>query len=176
MKFGPFIATTIAIGLAVGWLAPSGPDKRPAPAAPAAQPDAASAQLAALQREQWLSGEVMLPRASDGHFYADVTIDGGSTRMMVDTGASIVALTADDAAATGVQWSEHAIQPVARGANGTVFGVPVVLERVQVGQLEAERVEAVVIPEGLDVSLLGQSFLSKIQRVEIQPDRMVLGG
>ena len=174
MKFGPFIAVTIGAGLLVGWFAPSGPVTVPAPAA--GREEQGAAQLEVLRQDQWYAGEVMLPRADDGHFYADVTVDGRSVNMMVDTGASIVALTADDAAAAGVRWTENEVRPVARGANGTVLGVPVMLERVQLGQLEAQEIEAVIIPEGLDVSLLGQSFLSKIQRVEIEQDRMLLGG
>jgi len=174
MKFVPFIAVTIGAALLVGWLAPSGPVAVEAPAP--SREDQAAAELEMLQRDQWNAGEMVLPRAEDGHFYADVVVDGGSANMMIDTGASIVALTAGDADAAGVQWSEDQVQPVARGASGTVFGVPVMLGRVQVGHLEAQQVEAVVIPEGLDVSLLGQSFLSKIQRVEIEQDRMLLGG
>ncbi len=173
MKFGSFVVMTLAIGATVGWLAPAGSDQVSLPdAAGKESPD----QLDVLQQDQWLAGETVLQRAEDGHFYADVSVDGASAQMMVDTGASIVALTAEDADAVGVQWDQDAIQPVARGASGDVYGVPVVLGRVQVGDLEAQQVEAVVVPEGLDVSLLGQSFLSKIQRVEIEQDRMVLGG
>lgn len=174
MKQGALVVIVLTVGATVGWIAPGAPDTSSAPSA-ASTPDSA-AQLDMLQRDEWLAGEVVLPRASDGHFYADVTVDAGSASMMVDTGASIVALTAEDADAVGVQWSEDDVQPVARGASGTVYGVPVMLGRVQVGELEAQQVEAVVVPEGLDVSLLGQSFLSKIQRVEIEQDRMVLGG
>ncbi len=173
MKFGAFVVMTLAIGATVGWLAPIESDLTSLPDAAGKQ---SSDQLDVLQQEQWLAGETVLTRADDGHFYADVSVDGASAQMMVDTGASIVALTAEDADAVGVQWDEDAIQPVARGASGDVYGVPVVLGRVQVGDLEAQQVEAVVVPEGLDVSLLGQSFLSKIQRVEIEQDRMVLGG
>jgi aspartyl protease family protein len=174
MKFGPFIALTIGAGVLVGWFAPSAPDTAAVRATPNQQKS--PALLESLQQDQWNAGEIVLARADDGHFYADVAIDGGSANMMVDTGASIVALTADDADAAGVQWNEATIRPVARGASGTVMGVSVVLERVQLGELEAQQVEAVVIPDGLDISLLGQSFLSKIQRVEIEDDRMVLGG
>ena len=174
MKFGPFIAVTIGAALLVGWLAPSGQDLAAGSGATADEQEA-SAQPDVLQQDAWNAGELVLARADDGHFYADVMVDGGSANMMVDTGASIVALTAEDADAAGVQWSDDQVQPVARGANGTVFGVPVMLGRVQVGEFEAQQVEAVVIPEGLDVSLLGQSFLSKIQRVEIEQDRMLLG-
>jgi aspartyl protease family protein len=174
MKFGTFIAVTIGAGLLVGWLAPSGQDLGAAPAAATAE-EKAAAELEMLQQDAWNAGELVLSRAEDGHFYAEVTVDGGSANMLVDTGASIVALTAEDADAAGVRWSEDQVQPVGRGASGTVYGVPVTLGRVQVGELEAHQVEAIVVPEGLDISLLGQSFLSKIQRVEIEQGRMVLG-
>lgn len=176
MKFGPFVAVTIGAGLLVGWMAPSGEDLAALSDADASGTNESRAQLDVLQQDAWNAGELVLERAQDGHFYADVAVDGGSANMMVDTGASIVALTGADADAAGVQWSEDQVQPVARGASGTVYGVPVMLGRVQVGDIEAQQVEAIVVPEGLDVSLLGQSFLSKIQRVEIEQDRMLLGG
>ena len=176
MKFATFVVITIGVGATVGWLAPdaAGDDAEPNAAATAA--DEAERQLEVLDEESWLAGETFLPRSEDGHFYADVMIDGSTVNLMVDTGASMVALTADDAETAGVEWSEEDIQPVAKGASGTVHGVRVLLDHVQLGELEAKRVEAVVIPEGLHVSLLGQSFLSKVRRVEIEHDRMVLGG
>jgi aspartyl protease family protein len=173
MKFGPFIALTIAAGLVVGWLAPGAPDTASEQATGEKE---ASAQLEVMQRDQWLAGEEVLPRADDGHFYADVTVDGGSAHMLVDTGATTVALTAEDAEAMGISWNDSDIRPVARGASGAVHGFPVTLGVVQLGDLEARDVSAIVVPEGLDISLLGQSFLSKIERVEMEQDRMVLGG
>jgi aspartyl protease family protein len=53
--------------------------------------------------------------------------------------------------------------------------VPVTLDRVQLGNREVQSVEAVVIPDGLGVSLLGQSFLERVGRVEISGNTMVLG-
>ena len=50
------------------------------------------------------------------------------------------------------------------------------IERLQLGGLEVENVGAIVVPEGLGISLLGQSFLSQIERVEMDRNRMVLGG
>jgi aspartyl protease family protein len=173
MKFAPFILVTLAVGAVIGWFGPGAPDMTSAPNTAGEQ---SPERLAVLQQESWNAGETVLPRADDGHFYADVTVDGASAQMLVDTGASTVALTAEDAAAMGVQWDENAVAPVARGANGLVYGVPVTLARVQLGDIEAQNVEAVVVPEGLGISLLGQSFLSKIDRVEMVDDKMVLGG
>lgn len=118
--------------------------------------------------------EVTLQREYDGHFYADVTIDGVPSRMLVDTGASVVALTGDDALAMGLYWDESQVAPVAQGASGTVYGVNTSLPRMRLGDFEAQDVRAVIIPEGLGVSLLGQSFLETIDHVRIADDRMVL--
>lgn len=123
----------------------------------------------------WAAGAVALPRSANGHFYAPVSIDGREVRMLVDTGASVIALTGADATALGFDWSEDDIAPVARGANGDVLGKRIVIDQVQLGDLAADRIEAVIIPAGLDTSLLGQSFLSRIGPVEMQGDTMRIG-
>lgn len=96
--------------------------------------------------------------------------------MLVDTGASVIALTGGDAEALGLEWSEDELFPVARGANGLVVGKPVRLDRVRLGEFEADGIEAVIVPQGLDVSLLGQSFLGRIGKVQIEDSRMILAG
>ena len=88
----------------------------------------------------------------------------------------MIALTGEDAQAIGIVWDPEDVRPVARGASGPVNGVPVTLQTVQLGDFEAESVEAVIIPDGLGISLLGQSFLSRIERVEMSEREMVLGG
>ena len=173
MRFGPFFFGTIAIGALVGWFAPGGTT----PGAPAVAEDSAAPgkdRLAVARREPWHAGEVVLPRQDNGHFFAEVSTDTGKVMMLVDTGASVVALTANDAAMLGVEWQPDQVQPVARGASGDVYGVPVTLDRIGVGEIEARRVAAVVVPEGLDISLLGQAFLSRVNRVEVAGDKMVL--
>ena len=96
--------------------------------------------------------------------------------MLVDTGATVIALTGSDANALGVRWDLRALEPVARGASGDVYGVRVTLDRIQLGDFEARGVEAIVVPEGLAISLLGQSFLSQVPQVSMDRDKMVLGG
>ncbi|WAT16743.1 TIGR02281 family clan AA aspartic protease [Aurantiacibacter sp. MUD11] len=120
--------------------------------------------------------EIILDRERDGHFYADVNVDGVSSRMLVDTGASVVALTGDDARAMGLYWDESEVRPVAQGASGAVHGVHTTLPRVRVGEFVANDVQAIIVPQGLGISLLGQSFLGTIDNVSIVDDRMVLGG
>jgi aspartyl protease family protein len=124
----------------------------------------------------WYSGDHTLSRRGDGHFYATTTINGASAYMLVDTGASVIALTGSDAQSAGIQWDESAVRPVGRGASGTVYGVRTRLEEVAVGDLTHRNVEAIIVPNGLEVSLLGQSYLSRLKNVEISGDTMTLSG
>lgn len=123
----------------------------------------------------WAAGSTALPRSADGHFYADAAVNGASVNFLVDTGASMVALTGADARAAGIHWSDADVRAVARGASGPVYGVSLTLDRVTLGGHEARNVSAIVVPDGLGISLLGQSFLSTIQPVRIENDQMVLG-
>lgn len=122
----------------------------------------------------WFAGEHTIDRQPDGHFYALANVDGANVRMMVDTGASVIALTADDALAAGLQWDESQVRHIGAGASGAVYGVPTRLKEVEIGGMVRRNVQAVIIPEGLGISLLGQSYLSRIGAVEIADNRMVM--
>lgn len=178
MKAAP-IFVILAAGSALGWFSPDIADTGGTFSAESGGEVAGAHEqdrLDVVRQQQWYAGNVVLPRANDGHFYADVTVDGATRNMLVDTGASVIALTGADAAAMGIQWDEAAVRQIGSGASGAVYGVPVTLANVQLGRLKASGVEAVVVPKGLGVSLLGQSFLSQIDKVEIDQDKMVLGG
>ncbi len=122
----------------------------------------------------WGVNGVTLERQSDGHFYASANIQGRDIRFLVDTGASAVALTARDAETMGLSWNPAELTLVGRGVSGDVMGKPVIIPSIQVGDLHAENVQAAIIPEGLDVSLLGQSFLSNVGTVNISDNKMTL--
>ncbi|MCB2085644.1 MAG: TIGR02281 family clan AA aspartic protease [Sphingomonadaceae bacterium] len=134
-------------------------------------------KVAAAQRKTSYTsgGQTILPRNRDGHFYADIRVNGSTNRFLVDTGASVVALTAGDAQAAGLTWDDSEVREIGSGASGAVYGVPVVLDEVSLDGHEARAVPAVIIPEGLEISLLGQSFLNKIDAISVRNDEMVLG-
>jgi aspartyl protease family protein len=171
------IMPLLVFAVLVGWFMPA-PAPVIAPVQEAVRAQPAPANIAPLttptQTAQPQSG-VALDRAENGHFYADGDVDGAPVNFMIDTGASVIALTGADAQKLGQTWYPNELQTVGRGANGDVIGKPVMLGRVRIGNLEVNNVRAIIIPEGLDVSLLGQSFLSKIQNVNISGDRMTLG-
>lgn len=119
------------------------------------------------------AGELQLPREEDGHFYADVQINGMQVHILVDTGASGIALTRDDARRAGIATSAGMNEVVGEGASGEVLGEYVTLDRVALGGVEATELPAVVLDSGQQ-SLLGQSFLRQFASVEIRGDTMVL--
>jgi aspartyl protease family protein len=112
-----------------------------------------------------------LRRGPDGHFYADAQVNGTTIRFMVDTGASVVVLRAEDAQRAGIQLPAE--RSMAMGVGGPIEVIPVMLDRVAVGGIEARGVQAAVAEE-LPVSLLGQSYLQRVGTVEIRGDVMVL--
>lgn len=123
---------------------------------------------------QTSGGEVRLGRSGDSHFYADTAVDGADIRMMVDSGASIVALTRRDAEAIGIDVDNLPIGGMARTAGGDVPMRTVTLGSVVVEGIEVRQVPAAVIDADMGVSLLGQSFLSKLDAVNIEGDVMTL--
>ena len=120
-------------------------------------------------------GEIAVPRAADGQFYAEARVNDRTVRFLVDTGATGVALTGEDARDAGIFWSPTDLRIVAHGASGPVEGVRVEIERIALGDREIRDLEAVIVPQGLPVSLLGQSFLTEMGAMRIEGDRMVLG-
>ena len=119
-------------------------------------------------------GTVRLERARDGHYYSFARMGGTKVKVMVDTGASIVALTGEDARRAGLSWNESEVRVIGRGASGDVEGVVRRIPRLDVGGIVARNVEAVIVPEGLDVTLLGQSYLAHVRKVEIKGGTMIL--
>ncbi|MDZ3832546.1 MAG: TIGR02281 family clan AA aspartic protease [Sphingopyxis sp.] len=120
------------------------------------------------------SGEVRLGRAADSHFYADADVDGTRVRMLVDSGASIVALTRGDAEAIGIDVDRLPVGGRASTAGGVVPLRPVMIDRIDIDGVEVRRVQAAVIDADMGVSLLGQSYLSRLDAVEVEGDTMTL--
>jgi aspartyl protease family protein len=154
------LIVVVVIGTAIGLMVPSRPSSAPAaPASPAATP---------------APGEpVRLQRQEDGHFYVHADVDGQLARFLVDTGASYVALSERDAARLGVEFSRAKYRVVGTGASGPVRGQEVMLGKVTVEGREVTEVRGVVL-EGLELSLLGQSYLSRVGSIEMSGDTMVL--
>ena len=116
---------------------------------------------------------LVLERRGDGHFYADVEVNGVPISMLVDTGASAVALSAEDARRAGIATTIGMSEVIGEGAGGAVQGDIVTIDRIRLGDTEKSDVTAAVLKGG-STSLLGQSFLREFDQVEIRGDRMHL--
>jgi len=120
-----------------------------------------------------MDGSIQLERSPDGHFYADVDINGATVTMLIDTGATGIALSREDARKAGIATSIGMNEVVGRGADGSVHGEFVTLDRIALGEKSAEQMHATVLNSG-EQSLLGQEFLQKFASVEIRGDTMTL--
>jgi len=118
-------------------------------------------------------GSVELQRADDGHFYADVQINGATIHALVDTGATEIALSRADASSAGIATSIGMPEVIGQGADGEVHGEVIKIDRISLGNKEAADMPAVVLNGGSE-TLLGQRFLSKFDSVEIHGNTMVL--
>lgn len=120
-------------------------------------------------------GHVAIPRDSRGHFQTDARIDGQRVSVMVDTGASIIALNESAAARLGFRPAPSAWRATVSTANGKVKAAPVRLGSVDIGGIVVRDVDAVVLPdESLGENLLGLSFLSRLKRFEYADGRLIL--
>lgn len=120
------------------------------------------------------AGRVELPRQSDGHYLATLTINGAPITFVVDTGASGIVLTRQDAARVGLETETLAFVSEAMTANGSVRTAPVWLEEVRLGPFEDRSLPAFVNGGEMDRSLLGMSYLQRFDRLEISGGRLVL--
>jgi aspartyl protease family protein len=110
-----------------------------------------------------------------GHFAANAVINGRSTEMLVDTGASVVALTPATARRLGIHPAAGDYSLRMSTANGEASAAPVTLDEIRIGDVTVREVPAVVFAgDGLGVDLLGMTFLKRLTRFEIGGGQLVL--
>ena len=166
-------AIVIAIGLAAGLLLPLVSPQKSAEAT-AVSTIAVGAPVAADSQEPIAEGPwTTLQRQDNGHFFARAQVNGQSVDFMVDTGATGVALTEGDARRLGIALDPANYQVLGSGASGAVYGQFVMLDSVSLDGKRVEQVSGAVL-KGSEVSLLGQSFLSRMGHIEISGDRMII--
>jgi aspartyl protease family protein len=131
------------------------------PAASARRPSAA------------VSNTIVYTANERGHVVLDAAVNGAPVRMLVDTGASLVTLTPADARAAGINPANLAYSGHVQTANGTARMAPVTLREIRIGQLSIYDVPAAVL-EHLDLSLLGMSFLGRLQGYEMREGKLTI--
>lgn len=146
-------------------------DRASVPPAQPAMGRAVDAQAAIPARR----GVAQIPSDRSGHFRAEGSVEGRRAEFLVDTGASIVALTERDADRLGVRTSSRDPVVTLQTANGQVTATRVRLAFVDIGDVRVQDVDAVVLPDhALKQNLLGMSFLSRISRYEFRSGQLLL--
>lgn len=105
---------------------------------------------------------------SRGQYYVDAAVNGAPLHFLVDTGASYVALTPKDAAFAGLSESSLRFSMPLNTAHGVAHAAPVVLREIRLQQLELNDVAAVVMDQPMATSVLGMSFLSRLDGYSIR--------
>ncbi|MBY5339316.1 TIGR02281 family clan AA aspartic protease [Rhizobium leguminosarum bv. viciae] len=117
--------------------------------------------------------EIILYKLLNGHFQADVAVNGQTVEMLVDTGASMVALSREDAERIGIDLSRLTYSMTIMTANGRGRAAPVTLDQIAIGPIIRNNVAASVAEDGrLDQSLLGMSFLETLGSLQMQTDEL----
>ena len=115
-----------------------------------------------------------IAKSADGHFWAEADIDGRAIRVLVDTGASVVALTREDALRLGLHLTPADFTQTVETASGPAKAASIQLDHVAVAGARVKRVQAIVVEKGLPHSLLGMSYLGRLSAFEARPTGLTL--
>ncbi|HVY19647.1 MAG TPA: TIGR02281 family clan AA aspartic protease [Bauldia sp.] len=119
--------------------------------------------------------EMTLTANNTGHYTADAIIDGHTVPVVVDTGATTVAITSATARELGINPGERDFNAEVRTANGLVHAARVTLGVVSIGNVTVRDVPAIVVEgDALELNLLGMSFLNRLTKFEAGDGQLVL--
>jgi len=136
------------------------------------------AQRFSLGGQQVVGKEMRVPIASDGHFWVRVklgTNSGGiERRMLVDSGATLTAISADTAQQAGIEPNATVMPVTMQTANGAVQAQTATLSELRIGNVVARDLPVVVSPAFGDMNVLGMNFLSRLKSWRVEDGVLVL--
>jgi aspartyl protease family protein len=160
--FGSFTATALVLGIVFKFLMPSMSSLHRQTAAPVAP-------SAPARSEARPAPNALVYRADgSGHFLVDGSVNGAPVRFLVDTGATAVTLSPEDARAAGLARAELDFSETVTTAHGVARAAATTLRDVRLQQLELDDVPALVMEQSMPVSLLGMSFLKRLNGYSIR--------
>jgi len=113
-------------------------------------------------------------KSDDGHFWVRAQVNGHDVRFMVDSGATVIAMSVDAARSAGVTVSDSGFPVAIDTANGVVTARRATIDRLQIGPINRTALAATVAPEFGDLSVLGMNFLSSLSSWRVEGDILVL--
>lgn len=158
----------------LGLFAPQNAGPETATATPVAAP---APEIQAKPLAHYATGvrAASIPMSRDGHFSADFHINGRSVRGLIDTGATYVAINRTTARTIGLGLANSDFKHQVRTANGLTRAALVTIDRIDVGSVTVDHVEAFVLDDkSLSATLIGMSFMSKLKSYRVTSNKLEL--
>lgn len=127
-----------------------------------------------IDRQEVIGGEVRIAMAPDGHFWANATIDGVARRMLIDSGATVTAISEETAAAAAIEGDGGIVPVVLRTANGLVRARTGTIGELGVGGITARDLPVVISPAMGGVDVIGMNFLSALASWRVEGRTLIL--
>jgi len=127
-----------------------------------------------LDKQEVVGSEVRIPMSGDGHFWAEVQINGERRRMLVDSGATVTALSVATARAADIEADETLVPMLMKTANGTVRADAGTVASLRIGSIEARKLKVVISPGLGDTDVLGMNFLSELASWRVEGRTLIL--
>ncbi|AKM11717.1 hypothetical protein AB433_09715 [Croceicoccus naphthovorans] len=125
--------------------------------------------------EQIVDGEeTHIPLAGDGHYWIEAEVNGHPTRFLVDTGASLTAISTETAQAAGIEAESMMGTVRLETANGSAPAQLTTIERLETGTIAARELRAVIAPTMNGMNVLGMNFLSRLERWSVDNGTLIL--
>lgn len=132
------------------------------------------AQRFSLGGQQVVGKEMRVPIASDGHFWVRVKLGDVERRMLVDSGATVTAISSDTAAQAGIETNDTLMPVVMQTANGSVAAQTAIAPELRIGNVVARDLPVVVSPAFGDMNVLGMNFLSRLKSWRVEDGVLIL--
>lgn len=119
-------------------------------------------------------GETRVPLSPDGHYWLQAELNGHPARFLVDTGATLTAVSPETAAAAGLEPREAGIPVRVQTANGAVAAEMTTIDELRFGNVAARGLDAVIAPGLGRTNVIGMNFLSRLASVRLEGGNMIL--
>lgn len=125
--------------------------------------------------EQVVEGEeTRIKRGRDGHYWLRAEVNGTPTNFLVDTGATLTAVSTETANAIGLEPRDTGLPVRMQTANGTVAAQLTTIDELRFGNVAARGLDAVIAPGLGPTNVIGMNFLSRLASVRLEGDTMIL--
>ena len=127
-----------------------------------------------LDGQEVVGKEVRIRMSRDGHFWASVRIGDVERRMLIDSGATITAMSEDAAREAGIEARDALVPVMLKTANGVVRAKTATVPELRFGTIVARGLPIVVSPAFGDINVLGMNFLSRLKSWRVEDETLVL--